>query len=155
MLKADHRLDAVGQQFIEQLVVVRRIVFIDRDVFIIGEKARPVNRRAVVGQPRQLHQLHVFAKAVDKIGRHRRAVAVMPDVAVVFVPEIRPGVLALFLPLQPSVCHAEAAAPRIKSWGSPSLLSSLCPHICWLAWSFSAWRWAFSARREAILTNGR
>ena len=96
MLKADHRLDAVGQQFIEELVVVRRIVFIDRDVFIVGEKARPVNRRAVVGQPRQLHQLHVFAKAVDKIGRHRRAVAVMPDVAVVFVPQIRPGVLALF-----------------------------------------------------------
>lgn len=97
MFKTDHRLNAVGQQFIEQLIVVRRIVFIDRDVFIIGEKARPVNRRAVVGQPRQLHQLHVFAEAVDKIGRHRRAVAVMPDAAVVLVPEIRPGILARFL----------------------------------------------------------
>lgn len=86
MLKADHRLDAVGQQFIEQLVVVRRIGFIDRDVFIIGEKARPVYRCTVVGEPGQLHQLHIFAEAVDKIRRHSRTVAVMPDVTVVLVP---------------------------------------------------------------------
>ena len=98
MLKADHRRDAVGQQRIEQLVVIGRILLIHRDVFIVDQKARPVDRGAVVGQPGQLHQLHVFLKAVNKIGSHRRAIAVMPDVAVVFVPEIGPGVLPRFFP---------------------------------------------------------
>ena len=41
-------------------------------------------------QPRLLHQGHILAKTVDKIGRHRRAIAVVPDVAVILVPEIDP-----------------------------------------------------------------
>ena len=43
VFKADHRLDAVRQQLVEQPVVVGRVLLINRDVFIVGQKARPVD----------------------------------------------------------------------------------------------------------------
>lgn len=68
-------------------------------------------------QARLLHQGHVLTEAIDKVGCHCRAVAVVPDVTIVLVPEIDPRILTRLLPLQPSVCRADAAAPSIKSGG--------------------------------------
>ncbi len=50
-----------------------------------------------MGQAGLLHQRHVFTEPVDEIGRDRRAVAVMPHLTIVFVPEIDPRILPGFL----------------------------------------------------------
>ena len=93
VFQADHRLNALTVHFIEQRVVIGGVLFIYGGVFIVGQKARPVDRGAIVRQSRLLHQRHVFAKAIDKVGCHRRAVAVVPDVTIVLVPEIDPRIL--------------------------------------------------------------
>ncbi len=163
MFEAQHGLDTVAFHLIEQVVNVSGVRFIDGAQLIVGEKARPVDRGAVVAQPAGFHQRHVFFITVDEIRGFRRAVAVVPDVTAVFVPEIQIRILPVFLAAPALGLPRGSRGAEDKSFrngdGNLAHNSPLCPDeltqavaACFCCIASSC---ACSARREATFTNGR
>jgi hypothetical protein len=112
VVERDHRLNAVGDEFIHQVFIELQTLFIDLAISV-GDDTRPADGEAVGPDIVRSHQGHVFLVPVVAVTGHVAGVAVFHILAGHLMAEVVPdvGPLAVLIPCALALVGGAGYAP--------------------------------------------